>query len=107
MDQDKVWHAMDTGEVFDGLGTTPEGLTEDEAEERLARYGPNAIEPDKGPSVLGLLFDQLKNPLVIVLVAVAAISLLAGKAVDAIVVTKPQVAAARPTETKPDTGEAQ
>jgi Ca2+-transporting ATPase len=86
MAQHRHWHAIDVAQAFQVLNASPEGLTEAEIRRRLAQYGPNAIEAKKKTSKLALLFDQLKNPLVVVLVAAAAISLLAGEIVDAIVV---------------------
>jgi len=41
--------------IFELLGTNPEGLTEEEAEERLRRYGPNAVEEKKENSILEFL----------------------------------------------------
>ena len=41
--------------IFELLGTNPEGLTEEEAEERLRRYGPNAVEEKKENPILEFL----------------------------------------------------
>ena len=42
-------------EIFELLGTNTEGLTEEEAEERLRRYGPNAVEEKKENPILEFL----------------------------------------------------
>ncbi len=81
-----AWHAMGVDEVFEALGSNRRGLREDEVESRLEEYGPNEIGGDEGISKLEILWAQLKNPLVAVLVAAALISLLAGHGTDAIVV---------------------
>jgi len=68
------------------LETSERGLSDAEVQERLARYGPNEIETGRKTSKLRILWAQLKNPLLVVLVSAAVISLLAGEEVDAIVV---------------------
>ena len=39
----KPWHAMEVDEVLKELGVNREGLSSQEALERLKRYGPNAV----------------------------------------------------------------
>ncbi|NAY89899.1 MAG: HAD-IC family P-type ATPase, partial [Desulfurococcales archaeon] len=46
---------MPIEKIFELLGTNPEGLTEEEAEERLRRYGPNAVEEKKENPILEFL----------------------------------------------------
>ena len=58
----------------------------DEVERRLVEFGPNEIESAHKISKLAILWAQIKNPLVFVLLAAAAISILAGKTADAIVI---------------------
>jgi P-type Ca2+ transporter type 2C len=41
-------HRLPIPEVYEALGTRPSGLTQAEAQERLQRYGPNAIREIKG-----------------------------------------------------------
>jgi len=81
------WHALELDEVFSRLDSAHDGLTEDEAERRLEEHGPNQIESAEGISKLAILVAQFRNPLVYVLIAAGAISLLAGKTADAIVIT--------------------
>lgn len=57
-----------------------------EVERRLVEFGPNEIESVHKVSKLVILWAQIKNPLVFVLLAAAAISILAGKTADAIVI---------------------
>ncbi len=51
----------------------PPGLTTAEAERRLADHGPNALPAAHGPSTLGRLVGQLRNPLVYLLLGALAI----------------------------------
>ena len=39
----REWFAMDLAGVLDTLGTATDGLSDDEAASRLARYGPNML----------------------------------------------------------------
>lgn len=83
---ENIWHALHIEETFKKLGTSARGLTTDEAKKRLDKYGSNELEEEKRATKLALLVDQLKNPLVVMLVAAALISLLAGKVIDTFVV---------------------
>jgi Mg2+-importing ATPase len=60
------------------LDTTAAGLSSAEAELRLARYGPNAIALGRGRSVAMRVLDNIRNPLVILLAALGAVSYLTG-----------------------------
>jgi P-type Ca2+ transporter type 2C len=86
LNHNHAWHTYDIEEVFSILETDHRGLKAEEAQSRLEHYGPNEIETDEGVNPLELLWAQIKNPLVFVLLAAAAISLLAGKSADAIVI---------------------
>lgn len=86
MTEKRNWHELPRDEVFEILDTGFCGLSEEEAEQRLEQYGPNVVESGDKISKLDILWAQLKNPLVLVLVVAAIISLLAGKNADAIVI---------------------
>ncbi|MFP4396330.1 MAG: cation-translocating P-type ATPase [Anaerolineales bacterium] len=86
MNHNHPWHTYEIEKVFSILETAHSGLSVEEAQRRLEKYGPNEIETDEGVNPLEILWAQIKNPLVFVLVAAAAISLLAGKSADAIVI---------------------
>ena len=49
------------------LETAKEGLTGDEARQRLARYGANLLKPKKRSDVLTLLLAQFKSPIILIL----------------------------------------
>jgi Ca2+-transporting ATPase len=74
-------------DVLQAFGTDPEsGLTADDAAKRLLEYGPNELEQLENASVLRLFVVQFKNPLLIVLLLGAGISLYAGHVVDAVAI---------------------
>jgi len=86
MEQTQPWYALTEEEIFETLETRYEGLHVAEAERRLEIYGPNELERGERVSKLTILIEQIKNPLVYILVAAAVISLLAGSSIDAIVI---------------------
>jgi magnesium-transporting ATPase (P-type) len=50
------------------------GLSESEANRRLAQYGPNRLTPRRGKSPLRLLFEQFHQSLVYILLVAAAVT---------------------------------
>src|SRR5215207_7637105 len=62
------------------------GLSVPEAASRLAEHGPNQITSEKPPSVWVVALAQLRDPMNIMLVAVAVVSLVIGEVPTALVV---------------------
>ena len=81
-----AWHAMGVDDVLSRLGTSPDGLAIHEANERLARVGPNVLPRASGHGALRLLVRQLDSPLIWVLIAASAVAILLGKVLDGLVV---------------------
>jgi P-type Mg2+ transporter len=65
-------------EVLRSLVSRTSGLTRLEVEERLRNYGQNEIAREKQTSVAKRLMDNVKNPLVVLLVSLAVLSYLTG-----------------------------
>ena len=61
-------------DVFKGLKTGEEGLTSADARERLEKNGKNKLNEAKSVSLLVRLLNQLKDPMVLVLIAAAIVS---------------------------------
>jgi Ca2+-transporting ATPase len=80
------WHAAGTGEVLERLGGAEAGLGAAEAEKRLAEGGPNVLGRAKGDGPLAILWRQIKDPLIYVLLAAVVLAILMGKVVDGLVV---------------------
>ena len=64
----------ESSEVLERLGTSPAGLTEEEAAERLERFGPNEVAAEKQQGWLQRLYVAGRNPLVILLTVLASVS---------------------------------
>jgi len=68
------------------LNTTPEGLSELQSDLRLQRVGPNQIAHEQPVSWIAQLLKTFKNPLVILLASLAALSLLSGDSLAALII---------------------
>ena len=55
------------------MAMNAEGLTSEEAGRRLLDLGPNEVDPGRGRSVITIIFETLKEPMFLLLVAAAAI----------------------------------
>ena len=70
----------DHASVLEALATAPIGLTEAEAETRLARLGANEVGQEKRREWLHRFITAVRNPLVILLTVLAALSFATGDA---------------------------
>ena len=61
-------------EVLEELKTTDKGLTQREAAARHEKYGPNKLKEAAKATALQRFFKQLKDPMLIILLAAAAVS---------------------------------
>jgi P-type Mg2+ transporter len=73
--------ALDPDAVLARLGTSSEGLGAREAARRLAEVGPNALRT-RGTSAWRVLWNQLRNPLLPLLVIAAIVSGFTGQVTD-------------------------
>jgi Ca2+-transporting ATPase len=70
------WHSLPIEEVYERLCAGPSGLSVEEAEKRLAQYGPNVLPTRKPPGIPVLFLRQFKSPLIYILLIAAVISYL-------------------------------
>ena len=70
----QAFYSQNPEEVLDELDTTSEGLTDDQAQQRLSEYGTNELEEGKTTSTLQKFIAQFKDFMIIVLLVAAAIS---------------------------------
>jgi P-type Ca2+ transporter type 2C len=77
-------YSRSTSAVADELRTDPStGLSDDEASERLARFGPNMLEQSVRPPYVSIAARQFLDPLVALLLAATAVSAVIGEVVEA------------------------
>ena len=69
------FETVSDSEVLKALESDPEqGLSEQEAKERLEKFGPNKLEEKKKKSWIRIFFEQMANPMIYVLFAAVAIT---------------------------------
>ena len=68
------FYCEDKAAVLQSLNTSEGGLSAAEAEKRLAENGKNKLEAAKGKSILRRFLEQLSDPMIIILLAAAAVS---------------------------------
>lgn len=86
MNTNSPWHSLPIEDVFRALETDSRGLSDTKAARRLEQHGPNEVAESKKTNWVGILFHQLANPLVFILVLAAAVALLAGETIDTLVI---------------------
>jgi Ca2+-transporting ATPase len=85
--QDRDAHGKTIEELVSVLQTHLErGLTQQEAQVRLGKFGANELTERPRPGFLALLWDQFNNYLVIILIVAALVSLALGEYVDSIAI---------------------
>ncbi|OJT22528.1 cation transporter [Archangium sp. Cb G35] len=81
------WHSLPAEAVLGTLQSSPDdGLSGSEARARFERHGPNVLQRVSGDSPLQLLWRQVNNPLIWVLLASAALAIALGKVTDGLIV---------------------
>ena len=84
------WHTKTPGQVLSELNVSSHaGLTARQAQERLSQYGPNKLEGGKKEPLWARFLNQMKDPMILVLLAAAALSLVStggGDWVEALII---------------------
>ena len=82
----KAWHAQSPEETLSALSATPEGLTGEEAARRRERYGKNVLRERKPKSIWRLIWEQIRDVMVIILLIAAVVSLVFRDYAEAVVI---------------------
>ena len=72
------WYSKSVEEVFSELNADEDGLSSDEAEERLEKQGKNRIEDEDSTSMLGIFISQFQDNLIYLLMAAGILSVAVG-----------------------------
>lgn len=81
-----AWHSRSEEETLQALGTSRSGLSSEDVLARRERYGENVLPQGNGESVFALIWRQINNPLIFVLLGSAVLAVLMGKVLDGLVV---------------------
>lgn len=85
--QDVLWHSIDISEGLTKLTTNAtKGLSEQEADDRLSRYGENVLPEKKKESKLLRFFKHFNDILIYILLIAAVVTAVLGHWVDTIVI---------------------
>ncbi|MCD6229722.1 MAG: cation-translocating P-type ATPase [Candidatus Diapherotrites archaeon] len=76
------WHIKSVDRIFKELETSKQGLSLFESASRLKKYGLNVLEEKQGPSAVKIFLSQFRNFLVLILIAAAVVSFIAGHMID-------------------------
>mgnify|MGYP000492268655 CR=1 FL=1 len=87
MQQKQIWHNLSVKEVLVRLKAGERGLSEKEAEKRLAKFGLNKLPEGKRISRFKIFLDQFKSPLIYILVIAAIVTLVLTAYTDALVIS--------------------
>ncbi|MCI8807815.1 MAG: calcium-translocating P-type ATPase, PMCA-type, partial [Oscillospiraceae bacterium] len=76
------WYAKTAGQTLSELDARRSGLSPQEAQARLERYGPNKLAGAKKKPLWARFLDQMRDPMILVLLAAAALSLVSSGGED-------------------------
>ena len=80
------WHLLPVSEITQLLKTSPNGLDEVTASNRLCEHGKNQIEDTKKKTILQMILCQLSDFMILILIAAAIISGIIGDVTDTIII---------------------
>lgn len=84
MNSPETPHAVSVEDLENGYGThLHKGLSTQQAQDRIQQYGSNELIERPRPGFLKMLWDQINNFLIIILIVAAIISLFLGEVIDA------------------------
>src|SRR5512146_28798 len=78
--------SVSVAELLLQLRSTPEGLSSEEAAQRLARFGANLLRPRKKSDAFSLLLSQFKSPIILILLFATGMSFFLHDPVDASII---------------------
>ncbi len=86
MDEIQNWHNQPSEDTLAALDATLDGLSEDDAKQRLQTFGPNKLPEPAQRSILLRFLAHFHNILIYVLIGAAVITALLGHVVDTFVI---------------------
>ena len=79
-------YRLSPAEFQQQFATSGQGLSDAEADLRLQRFGPNRLREERKRSLLEMLYEQYRNPMIVLLLAAALISGAIGELKDTLVI---------------------
>ena len=80
------YHLEHLETLYKHLGTRPEGLTAQEAVQKLDQFGPNELKAKRKKTPFMMFLDQFKDFMILVLLAAAIVAGIAGELTDTLII---------------------
>lgn len=80
------FYSIDKEEVINELSSSYNGLSNSEAKKRNEKYGLNVLPKKKKDSIFKIFFNQLIDPIVLLLIVTVVFSFIIGEMIDAIAI---------------------
>ncbi|GAA0227234.1 cation-translocating P-type ATPase [Metaclostridioides mangenotii] len=80
------WHSKNIDDVYKSLQTSEEGLSDAEAAKRLEKNGPNELRQKPSKKIWQMLWSQITDPMVLILIGAAAFSFILKEWTEAFVI---------------------
>ena len=81
-----MWHSIDIDTILKKLNTKVNGLTHDEALERIRINGKNELPTKKKNCIYKIILGELSNPILLLLIFTIVVSFILKEYTDSIVV---------------------
>lgn len=85
-DEMKDFWSCDINNILNSLNTSADGLSEKEAEDRIDKFGENIFEEKKSTSKFMIFINQFKNPITMILIFAAILSIFLKDYSDGIII---------------------
>ena len=82
----KDWYANSVSYALKNVKSSENGLTTEEAKTRLGEHGENVLPQKKPRSIFAMLFEELINPIVLILLVAMIFSFVVGEILDGFVI---------------------
>ena len=83
---EKMFYNKDIKEIEKELETDGNGLSHKEEKVRIKKYGKNILPKKKKDSIFKIFFNELKDPIVLLLLVAIIVSIIAGEILDGIAI---------------------
>jgi P-type Ca2+ transporter type 2C len=86
MGEEKKYYALPLKEILKSFKVTDKGLSKDEAEHRLHKYGFNEVRSEHKISPIKIFLEQFSSPLIWILIFALVVSIFLSELADAIII---------------------
>jgi P-type Mg2+ transporter len=86
MNSQSAFWSLPAAQVLETLNASANGLSTQDAKRRLIKYGANSLKQQRKSSAIGLLLNQFRSPIILILIFAAVLSIFLRDAADAIII---------------------